>query len=336
MTPRLAVKLAGLVPRWAATVAELPALCAEFERLGADEIVCGEHILYGPDMHHPGGSGKIVHHRAEQRSDGVDVFVLFSAVAALTTRLGLCSGVVLGAAHPAPLLARQGAALDVISGGRFVLGVGAGWYEGEFEAMGIPPAERGARLEETIVACQELWSPGPSTFDGKWNSFTDMICEPAPVTPGGPPVWWGMKGTTAAAARRVVTLGDGWIANEAASVIDIARSVDNLHTACADAGRDPASVGIRATLALLPPGFPPHRPEPAFISDGREAEKHASSHRRTARPDTDAVIDHALASAARLTAVGVTHLTVPLDSYELDLDGLGRLLDALRTQGGSP
>jgi len=185
--PSFAVKLAGLVPHWAPTVAELPRLCAEFERLGADEVVCGEHILYGAEMHHPGGSGKIVHGRTGQQSDGADVFVLFSAAAALTTRLRLCSAVVLGAARPAPVLAREGAALDLISGGRFVLGVGPGWYAGEFEALGIPPAERGARLEETIAVCRELWSPGPSSFDGKWNSFTDMICEPAPVTPGGRP-----------------------------------------------------------------------------------------------------------------------------------------------------
>ena len=302
--PSFAIKLAGLVPHWAPTVAELPRLCAEFEQLGADEVVCGEHILYGPEMHHPGGSGKIRHSRTEQRSDGADVFVLFSAVAALTTRLRLCSAVVLGAAHPAAVLARQGAALDVVSGGRFVLGVGAGWYAGEFEAMGIPPAERDARLEETMAVCKELWSPGPSSFDGKWNSFSDMICEPAPLTPGGPRVWWGMKGTTPAAGRRVATMGDGWIAAESATVIDIAQSVDNIQTACADAGRDLSTVGIRATLALLPPD---------------------ASH------EFDAVADHALESATRLAGVGVTHLTVPLDSYELDLDGLGRLLVALHT-----
>ena len=306
---RLGIKLAGLVPNWAPSVADLPALCAEFERIGADEVVCGEHILYGLDMHHPGGSGTIVHRRTEQRSDGLDVFVLFSAAAALTTRLRLCSGVILGTARPAPVLARQAAGLDVVSGGRFVLGVGAGWYAGEFEAMGIPPTERDARLEETIAACQELWSPGPSSFDGKWNSFTDMICEPAPVTPGGPPVWWGMNGTTAAAARRVVTMGHGWIAGESSSVIDIARAVDNIQTACADAGRNPAEVGIRASLALLPPGA-----------------DHSAA----------AVIDHALISAAKLRAVGVTHFTVPLDSYELDFDGLERLLQALRTEGDLP
>jgi probable F420-dependent oxidoreductase len=321
--PYLAIKLAGLVPHWAATVGDLPALGAEFERLGADEVVCGEHILYGADMRHPGGSGRIHHSRTEQRSDGVDVFVLFSAVAALTTRLRLCSAVVLGAAHPAALLARQGAALDVISCGRFVLGVGAGWYGGEFEAMGIPPAERDARLGETVAACKELWSPGPSSFDGKWNSFTDMICEPAPATPDGPPIWWGMKGTTPAAGRRVVTMGDGWIANEAASIIDIAQSVDNIHTACLDAGRDPASVGIRATLALLPAARQASRPGAPEVDV------------LPAAPGTDAVIEHALASAERLTAVGVTHLTVPLDSYELDLEGLGRLLQALHSQGGS-
>ena len=299
----LAVKLAGLVPGWAPTVAHLPRLCAEFEALGADEVVCGEHLLYGPDMHHPGGSGKIVHRRTEQRSDGADPFVLFSAAAVLTTRLRLCTAVVLGAARPAAVLARQAAALDVVSGGRFVLGVGPGWYRGEFSAIGVPPAERDARLEETIAACRELWSPGPSSFDGKWTSFTDMICEPAPLTPGGPPVWWGMNGASEAAGRRVATMGDGWIASESSTRPDIARSIDNLRAACADHGRDFSAIGIRATLALLP----------------ADADR-----------SIGAVLDHALDSANGLTAAGVTHLTIPLDSYELDLDGLGRLIAALR------
>src|SRR5258708_20307967 len=93
--PALAIKLAGLVPHWAATVAELPALCAEFERLGADEVVCGEHILYGPDMRHPGGAGTTHHSRTEHRSDGADVFVLISALAPLTPRLPLPSPLLL-------------------------------------------------------------------------------------------------------------------------------------------------------------------------------------------------------------------------------------------------
>jgi hypothetical protein len=118
-------------------------------------------------------------------------------------------------------------------------------------------------------------------------------------------------------------MGDGWIANEAASIIDIAQSVDNIHTACLDAGRDPASVGIRATLALLPAALHASRPDGAAVDA------------RPVAPDIDAVIAHALGSAERLTAVGVTHLTVPLDSYELDLEGLERLLQALHSQGGS-
>src|SRR5258706_15560895 len=104
-----------------------------------------------------------------------------------------------------------------------------------------------------------------------------MIGERAPVPPGAPRVWWGMKGTTAAAGRRVVTMGDGRIANEAAAIIDIAQSVDNIHTACLDAGRDPASVGIRAPLALRPAALQASGPHGA------------QGDARPAAPDTDAV-----------------------------------------------
>ncbi|MGH9001391.1 MAG: TIGR03619 family F420-dependent LLM class oxidoreductase [Acidimicrobiia bacterium] len=308
MTPTFGIKLAGLVPRWAPTIADLPALTVEFEQLGADEVVSGEHILYGPDMRHPGGSGKIRHSRSEQRSDFGDLFVLFSAMAARTTTLRFCSAVVLGPAHTFALLAKQSATLDVLSGGRFTLGVGTGWFRAEFEAVGVPYGERRARLDEIVGACRELWLPGLSSFDGKWISFTDLVCEPAPHTTGGPPVWWGISATTEAGAERIAAAGDGWIASEATPADEVARSVEAIHRACLGAGRDPATVGTRATLALLPASAP--------------------------RSEDD-VFAHALASAEQLRDVGVTHFTVPLDSYELDLEGTGRLLQALRHQGGN-
>lgn len=304
MDASFGIKLPGLVPAYVPTFRELPDLVAEFEKLGFDDVMDGEHVLFAPSMTHPGGSGNFQHGRATQVSDRADTIVMFTAIAARTQRIRMVSAILLAAAHSFSVLARQAATLDLLSSGRFVLGVGAGWNAAEFEAAGVPPEERAARAEETIRACRELWSPGLSSFDGRWISFRDVISEPAPSTPGGVPVWWGGDARKRPTARRVVTLGEGWLSREAADYDEIAASVDSIRAMCEKHGRDPSTVGVRASL--------------------------------TATGDWDAaaspgeLTERALIRARRLTAAGVTHFNVPLSYYGLDLDALGDLLKALR------
>jgi probable F420-dependent oxidoreductase len=298
------VKLPGLVPRYAPTLAAVPDLIAELEQLGFDDVMDGEHILYAADMAHPGGAGNFEHSRVEQRSDRSDTLVMFAAIAARTTRIRLISGIILGAAHTFAVLARQAATLDVLSGGRFTLGVGAGWNAAEFGQLGIPPDERAARTEETIRACRELWSPGLSSFEGRWISFKDVICEPAPRTPGGVPVWWGGNARARPTARRVVTLGDGWLSREGAGYDEIAASVQNIRELCAEFGRDPATVGVRASLTAT--------------SDWDAA------------TSVDDLTERAIERARRLAGLGVTHFNVPVSYYGISVDALGGLLAALR------
>jgi probable F420-dependent oxidoreductase len=305
MDSSFGIKLPGLVPARAGTLADIPALAVEFERLGFDDVMDGEHILYAADMSHPGGAGNFSHSRTEQHSDRWDTLVMFAAIAARTTRLRLVSAIILAAAHTHAVLARQAATLDVISGGRFALGVGGGWNAAEFTQLGIPPAERAARTEETIRACRELWSPGLSTFEGRWTSFRDVICEPAPLTPGGVPVWWGGDARHPATARRVVTLAEGWISREAADYDEIAESAQSLHRACERYGRDPATIGLRASLT-------------------------ATGDWNAARSPEE-LTERAVERARRLAGLGVTHFNVPLNYYSgLGLDALGTLLKALR------
>jgi probable F420-dependent oxidoreductase len=229
---------------------------------------------------------------------------MFAAIASRTTRLRLVSGITLAAAHTYAVLARQAATLDAISGGRFTLGVGAGWNAAEFAQLGIEPTERAARAEEAIRACRELWSPGLSTFEGRWTNFSDVICEPAPVTPGGVPVWWGGDARSKAVARRVATLGEGWLSREAADYDEIAQSVESIHQACERYGRDPATVGMRASLTAT-------------------ADWNAAT-------SPDDLTERAVNRARRLAALGVTHFNVPLSYYGIGLDALGNLLKALR------
>jgi probable F420-dependent oxidoreductase len=298
------IKLPGLVPTYAATFADLPAVVAEIERLGYDDVMDGEHILFAPVMHHPGGAGSMVHGRDQQRSDRADTLVTLAAIAARTTRIKLVSSVLLAAAHSFAVLARQAATLDVISRGRFVLGVGMGWFAGEFAAQGVPPRERDARLEETIRACQELWSPGLSNFDGQWIHFHDVVCEPAPFTAGGVPVWWGGNALRGPTARRVATLGHGWLAREAAPYDEIARSIEAIHKECTTIGRDPAEIGARASLT--------------------------STEDWDTAPTYAARLEQAINTGRRLAAAGVTHFNVPLNYYRLDLQTMGEFLGELR------
>ena len=304
MDQSFGIKLPGLIPGYAGAPRDIPALAAEFERLGFDDVMDGEHILYAAQMNHPGGAGNFEHSRTEQHSDRWDTLVMFAAIAARTTRLRLVSGIILAAAHTYAVLARQASTLDSISGGRFTLGVGGGWNAAEFTQLGIPPDERAARTEETVRACRELWSPGLSSFSGRWINFTNVISEPAPVTPGGPPVWWGGDARSKPVARRVATLGDGWLSREAADYDEIAQSMESLHAACERYGRDPATIGARASLTAT-------------------ADWNAAM-------SPDDITDRAITRARRLAALGVTHFNVPLSYYGLDLDALGDLLKALR------
>ncbi len=304
MQASFGVKLPGLVPSYVPTLAGIPDLVVELERLGFDDVMDGEHILYAADMDHPGGAGNFEHSRTEQHSDRSDTLVMFAAVAARTTRIRMISGILLAAAHTFAVLARQASTLDVISGGRFQLGVGGGWNTAEFEQMGIPAAERAARTEETIRACQELWSPGLSSFEGRWIRFKDVICEPAPITPGGVPVWWGGNAASPATARRIATLAQGWLSREAADYDEIAGCVESIHRACERYDRDPRSVGVRASLTQT--------------SDWNAARSF------------DDLVERAIGRATRLAGIGVTHFNVPLGYYGIGLDQLGQLLDALR------
>src|SRR5258708_5513836 len=165
MDQSFGIKLPGLVPSYASSLRDIPALAAEIEQLGFDDVMDGEHILYMGHMSHPGGAGNFEHSRTKQHSDRWDTLVMSAAIAARTPRLKMISGIILAAAHTTAVLARQAATVDVISGGRFALGVGGGWNAAEFDQMGIPPAERAARTEETIPASKELWSPDLSRYE---------------------------------------------------------------------------------------------------------------------------------------------------------------------------
>jgi probable F420-dependent oxidoreductase len=160
------------------------------EALGFDYVAVGEHVAF----HTPTSNS----------------FVSLAAAAAVTSTVRLLSSVTLLPLYPPPLVAKMGAALDVISGGRFSMGVGVGGENpAEFEACGVPLAERGARADEALAVISALWSGKPVDFAGRFTSFRGLRIDPAPVQRPRPPIW--VSGRRAPARRRAARHGDGWM-----------------------------------------------------------------------------------------------------------------------------
>jgi probable F420-dependent oxidoreductase len=191
---------------WAETE-QLPELAEIAEELGFDGVLVSDHAFvpreptsrypYSPDGM-PSFTGA---------SEYPDVWVLLGALAARTRRLALATSVfVLPQRHPV-LVAKAAASLAVLSAGRFALGVGVGWDEAHYEALGVDFASRGRRADECIEVLRKLWQAGWVEHRGEFFSFPAIRQRPAPRE--GVPIWVG--GHSPAALRRAARLGDGFI-----------------------------------------------------------------------------------------------------------------------------
>jgi probable F420-dependent oxidoreductase len=139
-------------------------------------------------------------------------------------------------------LAKQAATLDVLSGGRFDLGLGTGWQREEFIASGMPMERRGARAEEYVAALHTLWADEVSSFEGEFYTIPPSRMAPKPVQKPGPPVLLG--GSVDAALKRAGRLGAGWISRSATDLTKIHEQIAVVRAAAEEAGKDPAAVRV--------------------------------------------------------------------------------------------
>jgi probable F420-dependent oxidoreductase len=228
-------------------------LAVAADAAGVHQVVLSEHVVLARDIvGHPGARPGDAPTRFPFPSDEEypDPLVALAAVAAGTKRVRLSTNVLLAPLRPAVLLAKMAATLDVLSNGRVDLGVGVGWHTDEFEALGVPFEGVGARLEDTVRACQALWAGGPVSFNSPTVSFNDMYCSPTPVQPGGIPIWFGGSARPAV-ARRVASLGHGWSPIGSTSADDVARGCELIRAEYARAGRDPADISVRCSLPAV-------------------------------------------------------------------------------------
>jgi len=178
-----------------------------------------------------------------------DPLIWLSWVAAHTTTLRLATGILIATQRNPLIIAKAAATLDRLSGGRLDLGVGAGWLEEEFDALGVPFAARGKRLDEYIDAMRALWTQDKSSFHGDFVNFDNCISRPQPVN-GTVPIVIG--GHTKAAARRAGARGDAFFPGSATAG-EISELVEVMKQTAAEHGRDGGAIPIYA-MAFGKPG----------------------------------------------------------------------------------
>ena len=173
-------------------------------------------------------------------------FILFSYLAGLTHKIEFDTGILILPQRQTVLVAKQAATLDVLSNGRLRLGVGNGWNEVEYIALGENFHNRGKRMEEQVALMRLLWTQPLVNFSGRWHSILDAGINPLPVQ-RPIPVWFG--GTHDKVLRRMARIGDGWMVNF--RTFEQARpAIETLSQYLEGAGRDKTSFGIEARLNM--------------------------------------------------------------------------------------
>ena len=226
------------------------------EALGYDSVWVGDHIVTPLNIasKYPyTASGAFP---LDPQAPILEPLTVLSFAAACTTKIRLGTAVLVLPHRNAVVTAKTVATLDVLSGGRVILGVGVGWMEEEFQVLNAPFADRGPLSDESVAVMKELWTSDNPRFSGRFHTFSELRCEPRPVQHPHPPIWLG--GHTGPALRRIVEYGDGWAA-VVFSPDEFAERLDKLKERAAKAGRDMSTI----TLCVSPRG---KRPE-AIVDD---------------------------------------------------------------------
>ena len=219
---------------------ELLDMARAIEDLGFDGIWVGEHLLYRWPDREPRGPW--------------EAWTLMAALAAVTSRVTIGPLVACTNFHNPALLAKQAATIDEVAGGRFVLGLGAGWNETEFQAFGFPYDHRIARFDEAFTIIRTLLREGAIDFDGDYYQARD--CELLPrAAAGSPKLLIGSNGPRMLQITAPhVEAWNAWYAATGNSPTGVARLRDIVDAACRDVGRDPAEIERTVAVHVRLPG----------------------------------------------------------------------------------
>jgi len=249
------------------------------EDAGFDSVWVGDHLLY--DL--PDGTTR----------GPYEAWTTLAALATATTRVELGPLVAATSFHAPAMLAKQAATVDVISGGRLILGLGAGWNEREYAAFGFPYDRRVSRFEEALAIIAPLLREGRASFSGRFYEVADCVLDPAPVRPGGPPLMLGSN------APRMLSIGlpvvdqwNVWWSVYGNAVEGFAEVVEQVRSAT------PAGRSVEPTAAVL-----------VTLLEGEGRLMGTTYDARVAPVTPGTLADHIVG----LAAAGATHLQLVLD-----------------------
>ena len=217
-----------------------------------------------------------------------DIFVTLGAVAASTSRILIGTSVVLGVLRPPLLLAKATTTVDVLSGGRFILGLGVGSRAEDFAATEVPIEQRGRRMDEAIDICKLAWSGAPVKFNGRHHSIDVGPMRELPVQQPHPPLWFG--GGADAVLRRTARVGQGFIASTSSGTAGFRAAWDKLGQYCDAIGRDrseitPAALAYASVARDARTSPRGHAPAPApLVRSGSPRARARAAGRHTRRP----------------------------------------------------
>jgi probable F420-dependent oxidoreductase len=211
------------------------------EGLGYTHVLAYDHVL-GANPNRPGGwQGRPYTYQSPFH----EPFLLFSFMAAVTTRLGFATGIIILPQRQTALVAKQAATLDVLSGGRLRLGIGIGWNQVEYISLNENFHNRGKRVEEQIDVLQKLWTQELVSYEGRWHTIPDAGINPLPVQ-RPIPIWFG--GHAEAVMRRLARSGAGWMPNFRTAA-DAQPTLETLDRYLAEAGRSRTEIGIEPRVS---------------------------------------------------------------------------------------
>lgn len=239
----------------------MAAVAQKAERFGFDSVwLCDHFLTISPDDYVKDAG---ILDGSEQATDAtvvptslplLECWTALSALARDTTRVRLGTSVLCNSYRHPSVLAKMAATLDVISEGRLLLGMGAGWFQREFDAYGIPfppVRDRVSALAESLEVMKAVWTQHNPTYSGQFYTLNGAICDPPPVQRPHPPLWIGGEGDRVhrIAARHAQGLNVRWWSPE-----QVSERREFLDRACEAAGRDPETLRLSVTVLLAPTG----------------------------------------------------------------------------------
>ena len=272
------------------------------EAMGYDYLTLTDHVVL-PDMSVPGypysESGEFMSASPSERHE---LLTATAFIAAKTSRIRLVLAVLVVPHRPAVLAAKMLSTIDVLSEGRLVIGVGAGWLKAEFDAVVTTPfEERGAVTDEYLETFRALWTQKRAAFAGRYSRFADLVFLPKPVQHPHPPIWVG--GESGPSLRRAARFGDAWypIGSNNKHLLDtltrLRAGIARLRKLTTEAGRDPSAVTVAYRVKRYGDVVP------SLASDGER--------RLFSGSDADVIAD-----LRALAELGVTAIDVEVEGHD--------------------